>query len=73
MAAGVALGESQLQRIIRDLHGTLPLSVREAACGCSRQSLWDNECVRACVNVTGGDHHCLLPESEKERRIVEVK
>lgn len=32
MAGEGTVGESQLQRIIRDLHGTLPLCVRLCAC-----------------------------------------
>lgn len=32
MAGEGTVGESQLQRIIRDLHGTLPLCVRSCAC-----------------------------------------
>lgn len=32
MATGATVGESQLQRIIRDLHGTVTLCVHVSAC-----------------------------------------
>lgn len=57
MAAGASVGESQLQRIIRDLHGTPALCV----CACLCECVWI-DWLQAAVGW-----HCVTGERRKKR------